>query len=288
MAIKIEMLRSFCTVAETGNLAEAANRLGRTPSAVSMTLKQLEDHLGKKLFETERKNRLSPLGEQVFDLANKQLRQFDGTVQSIESSAIAPHGLVRIVSVPSVAAKVFPPVVAEMSARHPGLQIELRDTDSQQVIDALAQGQADIGIASGQRALNGMRELTLFEDPFGLVCAADHPLAKQPNDPTLDDVRDAGFIRNALCEEIELNRLHTVLGGARITVHNTLSLIAMVRHRDWVTILPKTVVGFVPDQLIFRPIQGLNETRKVSLYLREKSRFLEISQELAGLISAAV
>ncbi len=77
MSIKIEMLRCFCTVAQTGNLAEAADRLGRTQSAVSMTLKQLEDHLGKKLFEGERKTHLSPLGRQVFDLALKQVRQFD-------------------------------------------------------------------------------------------------------------------------------------------------------------------------------------------------------------------
>ena len=48
MAIKIEMLRCFCTVAQTGNLTEAADRLGRTQSAVSMTLKQFESHLGKK------------------------------------------------------------------------------------------------------------------------------------------------------------------------------------------------------------------------------------------------
>ena len=55
------MLRCFCTVAQTGNLAEASNRLGRTQSALSMTLKQFEDHLGKKLFEGERKNRLTPM-----------------------------------------------------------------------------------------------------------------------------------------------------------------------------------------------------------------------------------
>ena len=50
MAIKIEMLRCFVAVAEHGNLNDAANRLGRTPSAVSMSLKQLTDHLGAPLF----------------------------------------------------------------------------------------------------------------------------------------------------------------------------------------------------------------------------------------------
>ena len=66
MAIKIEMLRNFVAVAELGNLNDAAERLGRTASAVSMSLKQLEDHLGAPLFETDRKNRLTALGQFTF------------------------------------------------------------------------------------------------------------------------------------------------------------------------------------------------------------------------------
>ena len=46
MAIKYEALRTFVTVAKAGELQQAANSLARTPSAVSMTLKQLGDELG--------------------------------------------------------------------------------------------------------------------------------------------------------------------------------------------------------------------------------------------------
>ena len=68
MAMTNVMLSCFAAVAESGNLADAGVRLGRTPSAISMTLKQMEDHLGARLFETDRKNRLTPLGEEVFGL----------------------------------------------------------------------------------------------------------------------------------------------------------------------------------------------------------------------------
>lgn len=67
MAIKIEMLRCFATVAQTGNLAEAAAYLGRTQSAVSMTLKQLEENLGQRLFKSDRKNRLTPLANRFWN-----------------------------------------------------------------------------------------------------------------------------------------------------------------------------------------------------------------------------
>ncbi len=96
MAIKIEMLRCFCVVAEKGSLQAAADHLGRTPSAVSMLLKQLEDHLGSKLFEKDRKNRLTDLGQYVFRQATNELEHFDATINAIETYARNPKGVLRI------------------------------------------------------------------------------------------------------------------------------------------------------------------------------------------------
>ena len=286
MAIKIEMLRCFCAVAQSGNLAEAADRLGRTQSAISMTLKQLEEHLGKKLFEGERKNQLSALGEQVFDLAQKQLRQFDQTVDSIEVSAKSVLGLIRVVSVPSVAAVVFPRVMHQVSKKYPGLKVELRDTDTQQVIDALTRGQADIGIASGRFALNGIHARPLFEDGFGLVASRDHPLVQSLEIPTIEDVVDAGFVRNNLCSLIETQEHREAIEQTDVTAHNTYSLIAMVRTGRWVTVLPKTVVEFLPEELVFRPIAGMPDKRQVFLYLNERTRFRSIAEDICSLISS--
>ncbi|WP_305988290.1 LysR family transcriptional regulator [Roseibium sp. MMSF_3544] len=285
MSIKIEMLRCFCTVAQTGNLAEAAERLGRTQSAVSMTLKLLEDHLGKKLFEGERKSRLSPLGEQVFELSLRQLRQFDQTVQSIEAAADAVQGLIRIVSVPSVAALLFPSILEFMTRNFPGLKVELRDTDTQQVLDALVQGKADIGIASGYHPLNGVRASSLFEDRFGLVSASGHPLMTQSDAPTIAEVMTAPFVRNALCALIQSPRFLQKLETADVTIHNTHSLITMVRTGKWVTVLPETVVRFTSETTAFRPISDLPEKREVYLYVRERSRFKELTDACSEFIS---
>ncbi len=284
MAIKIEMLRSFCTVAQTGNLVEAADRLGRTQSAVSMTLKQLEDHLGKKLFEGERKNRLSPLGEQVLELSLKQVRQFDQTVLSIEAAANAAHGLMRIVSVPSVAALVFPAILDHMTRRFPGLKIELRDTDTQQVLDALTEGKADIGIASGYHPLNGIKAIPLFEDQFGLVCASEHPLNTCTKPPTIKDVVAAPFVRNALCDLIETTAFQQAIQDTDVIIHNTHSLITMVRTGAWVTVLPQLVASFIPETTAFRTISDLPDKRQVYLYVRERTRFRELTNECSAFV----
>lgn len=283
--IKIEMLRCFSAVAQTGNLLEAANRLGRTQSAVSMTLKQLEEHVGDRLFLSDRKNRLTPLGEQVFALSQTQLRLFDETIRAIEASAKAPKGFIRIASVPSVAGLVFPNVIETMTKRHPSLKIELRDTDTEQVTYALFHGQADLGVASGQIAMNGIRQTPLFTDRFGLICSREHPLASQDSNPTIVDVASAKFVKNNLCRLIETSYFHEITDDASLTARNTSSLIAMVRTKNWVTVLPQTVVQLAPTELVFREIEGLSDCRQVNLFLREKSPFFDYASELGDLIT---
>ena len=76
------------------------------------------------------KNQLTPLGEEVFELSRQQLRRFDETIDAIETTANAPRGLLRIVSVPSVAFLVFPTAIAQLIQRYPGTKIDLRDADT--------------------------------------------------------------------------------------------------------------------------------------------------------------
>ncbi|WP_424831433.1 LysR family transcriptional regulator [Ruegeria sp.] len=284
MAIKIEMLRCFCAVAQSGNLSEAADRLGRTQSAVSMMLKQFENHLGKKLFLGERKSHLTALGEQVLEMAQKQIRQFDQTVLDIKAAADATHGQIRIASVPSVAALIFPAVLDQLTRQFPRVKVELRDTDTQQVLDALADGKADIGIASRFHSLKGVKAMPLFEDRFGLVCASDHPLITRSEPPTAADVIAAQFVRNALCDLIQTPRFVAAIKDADVTIHNTHSLITMVRTGNWVTILPQTLAGFIPDTIAFREFVDLPDRRQVFLYISERSRFKDLTTACSDFI----
>ncbi|SFK53548.1 LysR family transcriptional regulator [Shimia haliotis] len=278
--IKIDMLRCFSTVAQFGTLSEAALRLGRTQSALSMTLKQLEEHLGARLFETERKNKLTPLGQEVFRLAQQQLRQFDDTVHAIEAASNAPRGLLRIASIPSAASLALPDAIAALMQTHPHLKVDLRDMDSEMVAEAMLHGQADLGITSRRQPLTGTRQEVLFEDSFGLLCGVKHPLAGQEN-PTFEDVFGANFIRNNLCDHIEHNAVKAALQNANLTVHNTHSLIAMVRTHEWVTILPQSVARALPSELTFKSIHGLCERRTVSLLISERTRFPDLVDDFA-------
>ena len=286
MTYKIETLRCFCTVARMGNLSDAARRLGRTQSAISMTLKQFEQSLGRALFETERKNRLTRFGEQVFSLAETQLAQFDSTVQALETLAGAPQGVLRIAAVPSVAALAFPTLVRHMTSHHPGVKIELRDADTQHVFDALLQGWADIGITSAKRHINGVTTFPLFSEPFGVVLSETHDLARTEKPLTIRDVFAARFLSNGVCDQINSPAIVDHLATVDVSVRNTHSLLAMLREGDWITLLPYSAAQLAGTGLVFRRIHDLPAQRDVFFYQRENPSSPQIVQEAQSVIRA--
>lgn len=288
MTIKIEMLRAFSHVVQSGNLADAAQRLGRTQSAVSMTLKQLEDHLGQRLFEGERKTHLTPLGDQVFALAQQQVRQFDAAVREIETSASAPSGLLRIASIPSAAGRLIPLAVQMLTSRYSGLKIEIRDSDSASVIEALVRGQADVGISSTAPSLKGIQATHLYQDHFGLTCAPRHHFAAQTSPITMKDLEGSGFIGNNLCQLIEQESVQAALASGSVHAHNIASLIGMIQTCNWFTVLPRSVVENLPGDLVFIPIKGLEASRSVSALVSERASQRNIAEEFVGIMEGLI
>ena len=268
MAIKIEMLRCFATVAHSGKLSDAAAKLGRTPSAVSMMLKQFEDHLGAPLFESERKSRLTALGRFVLDEAVGGLERFDRTVASIESFARSEAGLVRVAAVPSVAEAILPQVVQHFLHDHPGVWVDIRDMDSAGVLREIEREQVDLGLATSVGKDTGIDRDTLFTDAFGVVCRADHPLAAGPAPLTWDALGPWPFIANGLCAQIADAAFQTVFEGARMMVRNTTSLLAMVRAGVGVTVLPRLTVDGAERELAFVPVTDPMARRRIDILRR--------------------
>ena len=288
MTIKLETLRCFVAVAESGNLSDAAIRLNRTPSAVSMTMKGLERHLGKSLFETDRKNRLSPLGKFVFERAAAELKQFDRTLQAIERYALTNSELVRVAAVPSMAASLLPAALKAFAKSSPGVCIDLADTDSVEVLRAVRQERVDIGIGTFAEALWRGERCELFSDEFGLVCAQDHPLAATTDPLQWHQLEGESFIANALCRSIDAPRLQDICEHARLVSHNTTSLMAMVKSGIGVTVLPRQVVKLFPGGTEFLRIDDARVVRRIDLVCREGALVEEpVKALVAHIVDAA-
>ena len=262
LAIKLEMLRCFRTVADAGSLADAAQILGRTPSAISMMLKQFEDHIGAPLFESARKSHLTPLGALVHAEAHRELSHFDRTINAIEALARAEEGLVRLAVTPSVAQTFMPPILERFMQLRPSVRIEMRDTDSAAVRRNLVQGDADIGMAS-LPPMAGFDRVLVFSDAYGVVCPKDHALARDWSSLGWDDLTGTQFIANGLCAQISDPAFRPILDASHLMVHSTSSILSLVRAGAGVTVLPERAV--LPDfkDLVFLPLNDTATRREV-------------------------
>ena len=123
---ELRALSTFVRVAELGSFNKAAQAQATTPQAVSKTIRQLEQHLGVRLFHrTTRKNSLTEEGERLLHSARPNL---DGLVEALtraRSAVRSDEGLVRVSAAGAVARQVLVPMLAAFQAQHPAIQIDL-------------------------------------------------------------------------------------------------------------------------------------------------------------------
>ncbi|MGM0662202.1 MAG: LysR family transcriptional regulator [Pseudomonadota bacterium] len=267
--VNVTALRTFVHVAECGNIRDAGARLFRTPSAVSMTLSQLERDLGAALFQNDRKNRLTALGAEILLIAQEMLRDHDRAVERIEALAAGRQGRLQLASVPSVAAELLPRLLAAFLDARPGVTIELVDTDSRSVHALVADGTVELGIAGPIPPGSGLTLTPLFRDPFRLVCPRGHPLAERSGTIGWQDLSGERVIANDAATAIAAEAYHAMIAGSALKARNVISLLALVRAGAGVTFLPRLATVSMRPDLVALPLADPAAVREVGVILRE-------------------
>ncbi|MFF0017312.1 LysR family transcriptional regulator [Streptomyces sp. NPDC005374] len=175
-------LRILVAVAEQGGFSAAAPGLGMTQSAVSHAVRGIEGKLGVVLFERGRYGaRPTPAGARAVAHARRVLRMLEALVRETRDTPRAEiTGPLRVAAFRSAALYLLPPVLARLSARHPG--IEATVTVVREIgpgtAGEVAEGRADLGIATLGTGAPVPQELVgdeLLEEPYSLVHPAGHP-----------------------------------------------------------------------------------------------------------------
>ncbi|GGA19896.1 LysR family transcriptional regulator [Neptunicoccus cionae] len=269
MSVKLEMLRTFATVAAQGTLSGASAVLGRTPSAISMMLAQFEQEVGAPLFETDRKSRLTPLGQLVLDEARRATEAFDNSVDAIRRHALSTAGIVRIAAVPSATVALLPDVIDAFRKMRPQVRIEISDVDSAAVRARLHRDEADIGIVSARPGdpLEGVR---ILSDDLGIVCAEDGAIHRAHSDTQgasgWDLLQLEPLISNPLCDLVNDPTVEALRVASVLEARNTTAILSFVRRGFGASILPFDAVRNQPDGVeFFVPAQSPSqrELRKI-------------------------
>ena len=119
-----DLMRSFLAVADTGTVTAAADRLGRTQSAVSLQIKRLEDSLNQPLFHRlARGMSLTPRGEQLLPYARRVTAALDEAAIALRERPLV--GPVRIGIPDEYSGTVLPRALAAFDERHEGVQVTI-------------------------------------------------------------------------------------------------------------------------------------------------------------------
>lgn len=276
--IKLEHFRVFLAVADKQSLSEAAQLINRTPAAISMTLKQMEEFLNAPLFEGERKNQLTKLGIYVMEKARNAVSEHDKSLADVIRYARGEEGVVRIAVVPSIARKILPKVISNLQ-NISELNIEIRDTDSESVGASVLSGAVDFGIAGKSITSNNLQSTLLLDETFGVICRLDHPLVKLKRPILWKDLAKYPFISNGLCQRINVPSVNILVDKSNLFLHNITTLYAFIEQGLGTTLLPQLSFENT-EKIISLPLDDLRIKRSLYLFKRNREQLTPVAKKL--------
>jgi len=147
--LDVDILRTFIAIAETGSFTRAAQQVFRTPSAVSMQIKRLEESLGRAMFVREpRQVHLTPEGEILLGYARQLLELNDEAVGQFLSPQVG--GTVRLGAPSDMGTRFLPAVISQFTRAYPAVQVNVRLGRSPDLVRRLDVGELDLALLVAQ------------------------------------------------------------------------------------------------------------------------------------------
>ena len=199
-SLNLRSLRVFEAVASCGSFSHAAEQLGMTQPAVSMQIRQLEESIGRPLFDPQNRQRMTDAGRELLQHARiiaAQVRAAETALAAFggddsDGTARGMRGLLHI-GVVSTAHYFAPRLMHAFNQLHPEVRLKLTVAKRANVLEMLREHQLDIAI-SGYPPSEGDLEATTFaRNPHCIVAHPEHPLAGRKR-LRWADLRDEHFI----------------------------------------------------------------------------------------------
>ncbi len=163
----IPALHDAITVARAGSVALAAERLHKTPSAVSQQLGRLAEAFGVSLFERRgRRLTLSPAGQQALPAITRLFDEAEaafGTLAELSGSGVS---LLRMAASDYIGRALLVPVLRRLASAGSALNFEIATVHSEEALRQVERGEVDLAIVSVAGERPSLASRTLLEQPF--------------------------------------------------------------------------------------------------------------------------
>jgi DNA-binding transcriptional LysR family regulator len=169
-------LRALVSLAQTGSFTETARQLHLSQSAISHSIKALEEEVRCRLLDRVGKSvRLTLAGEQLLAHAKKILLEMEAARERLEELGKWGHGRLRIGASPTTCQYILPAVLREFKDSFPQCLIQIEPGDTPDSVEYLHQNRIDLAIALEPRREPQLEFRPLFEDDLQFLVSAQHP-----------------------------------------------------------------------------------------------------------------
>ena len=246
----------FADVAETKNFTKTGERMGYTQPGVSHILKTLENELGFPLFlRTKRGIKLTPNAEVILPIVRNMLAINEQLEQTISSLKGLDTGHLTIASFASISRNWLPRAIHEFQVDYPGIEIELLEGGTDDIVQWINDSVADIGLVS-RRNTEELEWISLYEDP--LMAILPRSFSTSSDFCPIIDMMAHPFIISAVGTDYDVHYALQSSGinpDIRFSSKDDLAIVSMVANNLGVSILPKLVIEGMDEKVLTLPLE---------------------------------
>jgi LysR family hydrogen peroxide-inducible transcriptional activator len=288
--LTLRQLRYFDALARHGHFSRAAEECAVSQPALSMQIRELERDLGVEL--VAHRQGITVLTEAGIEVARRALPILSATqdlANSVRCNGQPLSTILRLGVIPTLAPYVLPCLLPELHRRHPGLCLDLLETQTKTLVSELAQGALDVILLALPLEKAEFETIDLFKDRFLLAVPAEDPLPERSRVTTSDvNARRLVLLEEGHCLRDQALSYCGDRGyvQARLGATSLATVLQMVASGYGVTLLPEVAVNIeVRDERVklLRFVEPQPQ-RNIGLAWRStsprKAEFLELGQIL--------
>ena len=171
-------LRVVIAVAESGSISAGSDRLQLAVAAASARISSMEAALGVRIFErSPRGVELTPAGRMLVQRGRELLDGADQLAVDLRDWSLGLAGHVRMLANASALLQVLPQRLEAFMRSHPRIHVDVEERMSPEILGALLEGRADVGVVDVATPTRGLEFFPFFRDQLALVVPAGHALA---------------------------------------------------------------------------------------------------------------
>lgn len=187
-------LKLFCAIAKSGSITKGAAECSLALSAASRRISDLEETVGLVLLDRSAKGvTLTHAGHAVMQHSLRLFQGFEQFSNELGEYAQGIKGHVRLWANMSALTEFLPSALASFLDKHPEIRIEVEEQLSGDIVRALFDGIADLGVFADGPPTTGLNINKIGTDQLVIVCSKSHPINKSGN-ITFEDALDFDFV----------------------------------------------------------------------------------------------